>query len=385
MNAGGSAFQIALTLELMSSMNNWYGVENWDYERFGPYQSTIKTAAVTRLNKLFSGKLAFVPARYDPAVIGRMSALAHSLSGLESIYSLLADENSKSTLVKVIAYRLLGHRKVKFPVNTSEYWSTREGTRTLVTSHDTIKIKFPDLSLRRVSLEKIGYPIELYFVPGGIMITFILKQYEYGKSAPKIKAQDGDYVIDAGGCWGDTALYFAHNVGERGKVYSFEFTPENIDIFQRNLDLNSQLAKRIEIVPNALWHSSGEMITYSPAGPGTFVTPGAPRNNGDALQVMTTSIDDFVSERQLPRVDFIKMDIEGAELNALKGAEKTIRTHKPRLAISVYHRADDVIDIPAYIQELDPGYEFFLDHFTIYGEETVLFARHRNEAASNTD
>jgi len=100
--------------------------------------------------------------------------------------------------------------------------------------------------------------------------------------------------------------------------------------------------------------------------------------NHDSLQVTTISIDDFVSERKLPRVDFIKMDIEGAELSALKGAEKTICANKPRLAIAVYHRQDDFIDISTYLNDLDVGYEFFLDHFTIYGEETILFAAPNN-------
>jgi hypothetical protein len=101
-------------------------------------------------------------------------------------------------------------------------------------------------------------------------------------------------------------------------------------------------------------------------------------NNHDSLEITTVSIDDFVHERNLPRVDFIKMDIEGAELSALKGAEKTIRAHKPRLAIAVYHRREDFIDISTYLNDLDVGYEFFLDHFTIYGEETVLFAVPKN-------
>jgi hypothetical protein len=69
------------------------------------------------------------------------------------------------------------------------------------------------------------------------------------------------------------------------------------------------------------------------------------------------------------------MDIEGAELGALRGAERTLREFRPRLAISVYHREDDLVEIPRYLDGLGLGYEFFLDHFTIYGEETVLFAQ----------
>jgi hypothetical protein len=72
------------------------------------------------------------------------------------------------------------------------------------------------------------------------------------------------------------------------------------------------------------------------------------------------------------------MDIEGAELNALHGAEQTIRTFKPKLAISVYHKPNDLAEIPSYLNNLGLGYEFFLDHFTIYGGETVLFANPTN-------
>jgi hypothetical protein len=90
--------------------------------------------------------------------------------------------------------------------------------------------------------------------------------------------------------------------------------------------------------------------------------------------VSTVSIDDFVARENLPQVNFIKMDIEGAELPALQGAEETLRNFKPRLAISLYHRDTDLVDIPRYLNGLGLGYEFFLDHFTIHREETVLFA-----------
>jgi hypothetical protein len=69
------------------------------------------------------------------------------------------------------------------------------------------------------------------------------------------------------------------------------------------------------------------------------------------------------------------MDIEGAELPALRGAEATLRAFRPKLAIALYHRLDDFIDIPAYLDGLGLGYAFFLGHFTIHSEETVLFAR----------
>jgi len=365
-----SAFSVALTQELVRNLANWYGSDNWDSDRFGPHRESFKDWVITKLNQLFSGRAAIIRRRDFDRLILNASKVQDSFEGLSSLYGLLEDEYSKSMLVKVIAYRIMGYRKVKLPLNDRSYWSKREFARSLIKSRDTIKIEFHNWVLGHFGLDELGYPIELYFLPSGIMVTFILRQYEYGKRIPEIKAQSGDYVIDVGGCWGDTALYFAHTVGAQGKVYTFEFVPDNLQILQRNVNLNPQLAKRIEVVPKALWDKSGEEIAYSASGPGTSLN----NNQQGYLQVITLSIDDFVREKKLPRVNYIKMDIEGAELRALQGAEGTIRTFRPKLAISAYHKEDDLVVIPNFLDKLGVGYEFFLDHFTIYQEETVLFA-----------
>ena len=91
--------------------------------------------------------------------------------------------------------------------------------------------------------------------------------------------------------------------------------------------------------------------------------------------MQTDSIDNLVDTNGLRRVDFVKMDIEGAEMDALIGGERTIRSHRPRLAISVYHSLQDFVRIPKWIDSLGLGYKFYLDHFTIHLEESVLFAR----------
>jgi len=73
-------------------------------------------------------------------------------------------------------------------------------------------------------------------------------------------------------------------------------------------------------------------------------------------------------------VTYIKMDIEGAELNALKGAANTIKKNKPRLAICVYHKPEDILEIPVFLSELVPSYQFYLRHHSQYYIETVLYA-----------
>ncbi|MBK8611207.1 MAG: FkbM family methyltransferase [Chitinophagaceae bacterium] len=76
----------------------------------------------------------------------------------------------------------------------------------------------------------------------------------------------------------------------------------------------------------------------------------------------------------MDKVDFIKMDIEGAELNAIMGAKGTLVKYRPKLAIAIYHSLSDFYTIAEFIKSLDLGYKFYLQHTTIHAEETVLFA-----------
>lgn len=78
-------------------------------------------------------------------------------------------------------------------------------------------------------------------------------------------------------------------------------------------------------------------------------------------------------EIQVP-VTFIKMDIEGVELEALKGAAETIRRYHPKLAVCVYHKPEDIVEIPKYILELNPKYKLYLRHYSDNAGETVLYA-----------
>lgn len=85
----------------------------------------------------------------------------------------------------------------------------------------------------------------------------------------------------------------------------------------------------------------------------------------------STRIDDVVHEK----VTFIKMDVEGSELKALHGAKKSIKKHLPRLAISIYHKPEDIVEIPEYILSLHNGYQFYIRHHVPWlNNETVLYA-----------
>jgi len=295
-----------------------------------------------------------------------------NIDKLESLYHLLGDDYSKQLLIELLKFRILGAKHVKLTLNGKDYWNKRASIdRSFLKERHTIRPQ-KGWYLNRYQLKASNCPLNLHAHPLGILALFVLEQYAYLKGRRPIRARSGDIVLDGGSCWGDSAFYFADRVGADGKVYCFEFVQDNLEIFQQNINLNLQLADRIKVIPKALWSRSGEMMPCCANGPGTSLVQG--NEEQPALQVPTLSIDDFVKEEKIARVDYIKMDIEGSELRALQGAENTIRAFRPRLAISLYHKQEDFVVIPDYLHKLRLRYEFFLDHFSINREETVLFA-----------
>ncbi|WP_289181075.1 FkbM family methyltransferase, partial [Helicobacter japonicus] len=239
---------------------------------------------------------------------------------------------------------------------------------TLAKSHQKIPSTSGELYLFDLSKINIS-DIRLYYIEYAIFSTFILQQYMYRNM---IFAQSGDYVIDGGACYGDTALYFSHLVGKNGKVFSFEFMEENIEIFHKNMALNPQY-DNITLVKRPLYVDSHTFVSFS--GASWSATIMADKQNKQDATFQTISIDEFVEQNKIPKIDFIKLDIEGAELNALKGGAKSIKKFRPKLAICLYHSYADYVDIPIFLHELLPNYEFYFDHFTLGRYESILFAR----------
>lgn len=346
------SFMINLFREMGRNLRNSYSAaENWDSEVLGE-----------------AGKGTY-PKLYKAAA-QKLRKLLKLSNELKLSYNLLSDDESKKLYVSIFAYFVLGYRKVKLPLNTPAYWDARRKPLALI--DDQAVIRAGEWTLQRFDLNKVGFPVRLFCSASTVTHSFILRHYDLIRGAVRIKAEAGDYVIDAGGCWGDTALYFANEVGDKGKVYVFEFVPDNLKIMQENIELNPACAKRIEIVKSPMDELSDTSLFCTGDGPSSTVH--AERRLPSDFEVKTLSIDDFVIRNNIEKIDFVKMDIEGMELPSLRGARKTIEKFKPKLAISLYHSLDDYVTIPIYLASLSCNYIFFISHCTIHQHETVLFA-----------
>jgi FkbM family methyltransferase len=363
---------------LVASKNDFPLHENHDHVRFGKIEEqriTNKGRLRKKLEKVFESRGYVITQKdkgFENVISEKLKMFDPYLSNLERFYNLLSDDDSKKLLIQVVAFRLLGLTKVKLPLSNPGYWKGVNKIEEIANENDYLESKFMNWHLPLVDLNKWNIPIQLYFPPIGIYSDFFVKQYEFNNGNKIIKAKKGDYVIDAGGCWGDTALYFANEVGEDGKVFAFEFIPSNLDIFYKNLALNPAMEKRVSVVKRPVWEISEETMYYIDNGPGSRVSK---EKEGSYNGIVTSlSIDDLVSENYIPRIDFIKMDIEGAEPYALKGAIETIKKFKPKLAIAIYHSLSDFVNIPIFLHELDLGYELHFAHCSIHEEESILFA-----------
>ncbi|MDW8129861.1 MAG: FkbM family methyltransferase [Bryobacterales bacterium] len=200
-------------------------------------------------------------------------------------------------------------------------------------------------------------PKGLFWVPAGsdYSLPFNLAEQErkiYGDHRLGVRA--GDVVLDCGAAMG-VFTREALAVGAK-MVVAIELAPENLECLRRNFAEEVRTG-RVVIYPKGVWDKDDLVTLYVDPGnsPADSVVM-RPERARPGPRVPLTTIDQLVEELQLDRVDFIKMDVEGAEQRALAGARRTLARFRPRLAISAYHLEDDPIRIPELVRQAWPGY-----------------------------
>jgi FkbM family methyltransferase len=298
---------------------------------------------------------------------GYLSFLVKNAESFHGSRTLLADAISKELFDQLILFRLLGHLHVRLPFNTPEALHQRSVTETWKIEDTPDAGLLGPLAIYAVPVD--GMEIRVKCWSENVAAMFLNQQYYFSRGGESVAPARGDYIVDAGGCFGDTALAFAWSTGSEGRVYTFDPMEKHCAIMRESFAMNPTLAPMISIFEVGL--SGEDRAGSSSAMTAGVIDPGA---NVFGREIALRKIDSLVAEGALPRIDFIKMDIEGSEMGALAGAEASIRRFRPKLAISLYHRPEDFFTIPLWIDSLQCGYRFHLDHYSIHHEETVLYA-----------
>jgi len=225
----------------------------------------------------------------------------------------------------------------------------------------------------------IAYP---HKVPTGNIISSVLGRDPYiyenfvNNSGLKIEGahewfsgaifEEGDVVVDAGANIGISSVLAGRVVGESGKVLAFEPIESAQEMLKKNAELNN--LSNIMVAPYALGEDARELtfaVEEKSLGSSTAVLNNPKADKEERVQQVT--LDQYVEENSVEKVDFIMADIEGMERSLLKGAEKTIKRWKPKLSICVYHLPDDPKVIKGIVKSFVPEY-------TIHMTSTKLYA-----------
>jgi len=158
-----------------------------------------------------------------------------------------------------------------------------------------------------------------------------------------------------------------HDIGKVDELVCFE---PNAFQFKKLVDYllkhRGQVARQVFAYPCAVYSREAQMpFIYTDDSFGNRIS------QDGQVQIQCVSLDHVIPTFN---PTFISMDIEGAELESLKGAENTIRASRPDLAICVYHAPNHLWEIPLYLDSLGLGYRFYLRNYTTFTSETVLYA-----------
>jgi FkbM family methyltransferase len=169
---------------------------------------------------------------------------------------------------------------------------------------------------------------------------------------PLVHVRRGDVVVDCGAHIGFFTR-LALRAGAR-TVVAVEPERANLSAFRRNLEAELK-SGQVKLVEKGLWDSNGKLSLHLSRVGDSHSVVVATNGPGDAV-IEAVTLDTLARSLSLPRVDFIKMDIEGAERNALRGARRILGRWKPRLAISSYHLGGDPAAICGIVWEARSDY-----------------------------
>lgn len=184
-----------------------------------------------------------------------------------------------------------------------------------------------------------------------------------------IRLSDGEVIVEGGSYVGDSLQYLIEELHHEafGNYYCFELDKDNyLQLNKYVQTLPERLKSKIQTI-NAGIGSRNEKIPYSSVGEGSNILDWIESDS----KAQIVALD---KELEGEKVTFIKMDIEGSEIDALLGSRQIIQKYVPKLAICVYHKPEHLWEVPFLIHKFNASYKIFLRHHTLITTDTVCYA-----------
>ena len=271
-------------------------------------------------------------------------------------YNMLEDDYSKSLFKRIIKYRymLAFYPSVHQNIKKEIMFSLKYGT---ISTYKWLSRMASFLIFRRMLLPKEIGAFALFHI-------FDMKQYD----VRDIFEVNNDSVIFDIGAWkGDSSYFFSKKCSDDAKIYAFE---PDADAYEALKCVKERYKLNNVILENVLLSNKEETVDFISMIPNTPV-----------VKMNAVTVDKFVNDNNIKRIDYIKMDVEGAEKNILEGAKETINKFRPSLAVAVYHGGklfmEDFYKVPIFIKEITEGYKYYIRTFSPWGGETILFCKPR--------
>ncbi len=198
-----------------------------------------------------------------------------------------------------------------------------------------------------------------------IFSVYEAKHTQYFPESDILTFSDHEIFIDAGAYNGATSCEFSEKVGGKyDGIYLME--PDSKMFLLANDYVKLKGLHDTHFVQKGAYSTNTTLHFKS-----DYLSGSSNINNDGDITIDTVTIDEMLGGE---RASYIKMDIEGAEREALIGCKKTIERYHPKLAISIYHLPDDLWKIPLMVMHKYPFYKLFIRHYTKITTETVLYA-----------
>jgi len=265
--------------------------------------------------------------------------------------------------LKTLSLKLNKIKLIKLLV--SAYFRKAIGQKIGMTEKSLISLFSPGINMKKIEYlhiyinsKKISFDIKkihLSNLLGDLRGVVMNNQYNIHPENIKDKV-----IIDAGAHNGEFSM-LAALLGAK-KVYAFEPVSETSKMLRDNIKL-SKMSSQITVIQKALGNKEETQdIAFN------FIGDGAAKIGDiyfgkDSEKIEVVTLDNFVKKNKIKNIDFIKMDIEGFEENALLGAKNTIKTQKPILSFSAYHKPDDKVRLPKTVKSIREDYKIVLNKF----------------------